>query len=284
MEGTVAPAMEIQRDATTAELIAAVLAAPDDPEDGWLPALRELQNRPTRETFDAAIRLLASDAIPERELGVEILGQLGGSGSDPNRPFREESVLALLELLAHEREPPLLESLGFAFAHLDEPRGVAPLSALANHPAERVRFAVVHAMLGHADDIAARTLLQLSTDTDDDVRDWATFGIGTLLRLDTPTIRHALLARLDDAHHDTREEAMYGLAVRLDPRAVPVLLDFLEEYEGPMLDSALLILADHLDDPRLSEAVAKRWPEGVPTDARDQANSDWEMASAHFAT
>jgi hypothetical protein len=110
--------MDTERDASTAELIAAVLAAPEDREDGWQPSLQEWQNRPTRETFDAAIRLLASDAMRERVLGVEILGQLGGSGSDQTRPFREESVLALLEVLTHEREPRVLESLGFAFSHL----------------------------------------------------------------------------------------------------------------------------------------------------------------------
>jgi HEAT repeat protein len=270
--------MAADRDATAAELIAAALTNPDD------PALRALQDRPTRETFDAAIRLLASDATPERELGVKILGQLGGSGTDLDRPFREASVLALLELLPDEREPRVLVALGWAFAHLDEPRGVAPLSALAGHPSERVRSAVVHALIGHVDDLAVRTVLQLSADPDDAVRDWATFGLGTLLRLDTPAIRDALLARLDDPHHDTREEAMYGLAVRLDARAVPVLLDFLEEYEGPMLDSALLILADHLDDPRLAAAIAERWPAGVPADARDQADSDWYLASGQLAS
>lgn len=123
----------------TAELIAAILVAPDEPEDEWQPALQELQNRPTRETFDAAAQLLASGAMLERELGVEILGQLGGSGSDPDRPFREESVLALLKTLEHEHEPRVLESLGSAFAHLDEPRGIKPLSAFARHPSERVR-------------------------------------------------------------------------------------------------------------------------------------------------
>jgi len=274
--GTVALAMS---DATTAELIRAILAAPDSPEDGWLPALEELQDRPTRETFDAAIQLLAADAIPERELGVEILGQLGGSGSDPNRPFREQTVVALLELLTHEREPRVLESLGFAFAHLDEPRGVAPLSAFADHPAERVRTAIVHALLGRTDEIAVQTLLALSNDIADEVRDWATFGLGTLLRLDTPSIRDALLARLDDEHHDTREEAMYGLVLRLDSRAVPVLMDFLEEHEGPMLDNALLILADHLDDPRLPEAITERWPDGVPAEARERADAEWQIAS-----
>jgi HEAT repeat protein len=174
----------------------------------------------------------------------------------------------------------VLESLGFAFAHLDEPRGVGPMSAFADHPDERVRSAVVHALLGRTDDVAVRTLLALSTDVDDEVRDWATFGLGALLRLDTPAIRDALVARLEDEHHDTREEATYGLAVRLDARAVPVLLDFLEHYEGPMLDSALLILADHLDDPRLAAAISERWPDGVPAHAREQADSDWELASS----
>ncbi|MDA0168322.1 hypothetical protein OJ998_04420 [Solirubrobacter taibaiensis] len=140
-------------------------------------------------------------------------------------------MLALLETLETlEHEPRVLESLGFAFAHLDEPRGITPLSAIAHHPSERVRSAVAHALLGHEHDLAVRTLLELSGDTIDEVRDWAT-------------------------------------------------LDFLDEYEGPMLDSALLILADHLDDPRLREAIAERWPHGVPADARDQADADWDLAS-----
>lgn len=267
--------MSTERRATTAELIAVALNTPFDPKGEDPPAVQELHNRPTRETFDAATRLLAGDTASERRLGVAILGQLGG----PDRPFREERVLALLELLDRERAVPVLEALGLAFSHLDEPRGVAPLSALADHPAARVRSAVVHGVLGQSDETAVQTLLQLSADTDDDVRDWATFGLGTLLRLDTPAIRSALAARLDDAHHNTREEAMYGLAVRLDGRAVPTLLDLLQDHEGPMLDSALLILADHLDDPRLSAAIAERWPNGVPAGARDQADDDWFLAS-----
>ena len=79
---------EAESDATTADLIAAVLAAPDD-EDARRPGLSELQARPTRETFAAAARLLASDAMPERALGVEILGQLGGQRpARPRRPPR----------------------------------------------------------------------------------------------------------------------------------------------------------------------------------------------------
>jgi HEAT repeat protein len=267
-------------DATTADLIAAVLAAPDEDEDAWQPALAELQARATGETFEAATRLLASDAMSERELGVEILGLLGGSGSDPKRAFREETVVLLLELLAREHEPRVLESLGYAFGHLDEPRGIGPLCALADHPEDRVRLAAVHGLMHHQDERAVRALIRLSADEDADVRDWATFGLGTQIPLDTPAIRDALHARLHDTHSDTQEEGMYGLAMRLDVRAIPVLLEFLEDSEGPMLDSALLVLADHLDDPRLPAAIACRWPDGVPAETRTRADDDYELA--HF--
>jgi HEAT repeat protein len=265
-------------DTTTAELIAALLSTPDD-EDAWRPALVELHRRPTRETFDAATRLLASDTTLERALGVEILGQLGGSGTDPDRAFREETVLLLLDLLAQEHEPRVLEAIGYAFAHLQDPRGVPPLCGLSDHSKVGVRLAVVHGLHRHRDDRAVRALIRLSFDEDAHVRDWATFGLGTQIPLDTPAIRDALVARLDDNHHNTREEAMYGLAMRLDVRAIPVLLTFLEDYEGPMLDSALLVLADHLDDPRLPEAIADRWPDGVPAETRGQADDDYWLAT-----
>jgi HEAT repeat protein len=267
-------------NATTAELIAAVLATPDEDEHVWEPALSELQARPTRETFEAATALLASDLMPARELGVEILGALGGSGSDLARPFREETVVMLLDLLTRENEPRVLESLGYAFGHLDEPRGIAPLCALAAHPESRVRSAVVHGLLRHEDQRAASALIQLSADESSDVRNWATFGLGTQITLDTPAIRDALVARLDDGHSEAREEAMYGLAMRLDPRAIPTLLDFLEDSEGPLLDSALLVLTDHLQDARLPPALTRRWPDGAPAEARNQADSDYALASA----
>jgi HEAT repeat protein len=174
----------------------------------------------------------------------------------------------------------VLESLGYAFAHLDEPRGIGPLCALADHREDRVRLAIVHGLMHHHEERAVHTLIRLSADEDDDVRDWATFAVGTQIPLDTPAIRDALDARLHDNHPATQEEAMWGLAMRLDARAIPVLLEFLEDFEGPVLDSALLVLADHLDDPRLPAAIARRWPDGVPAETRTRADDDYELA--HF--
>lgn len=52
------------------------------------------------------------------------------------------------------------------------------------------------------DPVAAETLLQLMIGADDDVRNWATFGIGTLGKLDSPDIRDALAGRLSDPFED----------------------------------------------------------------------------------
>jgi HEAT repeat protein len=61
-------------------------------------------------------------------------------------------------------------------------------------------------------------LIDLSTDEVAKVRSWATFGLGFVARGDLPKIREALVARLKDADHETRGEAILGLAERGDTR------------------------------------------------------------------
>ena len=63
---------------------------------------------------------------------------------------------------------------------------------------------------------------------DDEIRDLATFGLGTQLNDDSAEIRDALAARLTDEHVDTRHEALIGLARRRDPRGLKATLDLLE--------------------------------------------------------
>ena len=55
-------------------------------------------------------------------------------------------------------------------------------------------------------------LLRLTEDTDDDVRDWATFGLDVQGGADSAEIRDALFRKLTDRNADVREEAMAGLA------------------------------------------------------------------------
>ncbi len=66
-------------------------------------------------------------------------------------------------------------------------------------------------------------------DADQEVRDWATFGLGTLGESDSPEIREALFHRLSDGNDDVRQEAMAGLAKRGDQRVLPLLIQTLED-------------------------------------------------------
>ena len=74
---------------------------------------------------------------------------------------------------------------------------------------------------------SSRALIELSGDPDAAIRDWATFALGTLAEHDSPALRDALAARLDDGDADARIEAVHGLAVRGDARAVEPALALL---------------------------------------------------------
>lgn len=107
---------------------------------------------------------------------------------------------------------------------LDQAEALAFTVAHAEHPDPDVRLAVARALpsvagpewldLAHP---AVTTLMLLTSDEDADVRDWATFGLGTQVKVDGAAVRQCLLARADDSHEDTRAEAIAGLARRHAP-------------------------------------------------------------------
>lgn len=155
----------------------------------------------------------------------------------------------MLEQLARERDPLVLRSIGAAFGHLQDARAVAPLVALVDHPDEEVRHGVVMGLLGHPDPAAVNALIQLSGDVDDDVRKWATFGLGSQLEdVDTPALREALVQRLQDRDVEARGEALVGLARRKDGRVLDLLR---RELAGPDVIVLTLEAAEALGDPSL---------------------------------
>ena len=62
------------------------------------------------------------------------------------------------------------------------------------------------------DEPGIAVLIALSRDSDADVRDWATFGLGTQTNAHSPAIRAALWTSSHDAHRETRQEGAVGLA------------------------------------------------------------------------
>lgn len=184
-----------------------------------------LRSRGSYEVLMAATQLCESKNPFSRELGVDILGQLGV----PERSYPDECGIVLLKLLETEEDINVLIAIGFALGHLKDSRGVVPLAKFKNHSCAEVRYGVVFGLLGQEDELAINTLIELSRDENEDVRNWATFGLGEMIETDTQAIRDALFQRLvnekgqTDTEAEIRQEALLGLANRKDYRVIKPL-------------------------------------------------------------
>ncbi len=213
-----------------------------------------LQARGGREELAAAATLCASSDPNERIIGVNILGQLG----IPDRTFPHECGDVLLELIAHESDSNVLASIGIAFGHLKDPRGVLPLVEFKVHPNPGVRMSVVLGLTAQEDEVAIAALIELSADDDGDIRNWATFALGSQVDVDSPELRDALFDRAiletgaDDPSAEIRGEALLGLATRKDKRVIAPLL---EELESESVGILAVEAAQAMADVRLSPAL-----------------------------
>jgi HEAT repeat protein len=170
-----------------------------------------------------------------------------------------------LELCREGASPDVLAASLHALGSLEEPSALAAVLAQRLHADQTVRLAVAHALAPVAGDppqaAAIEAVMQLMRDEDADVRDWATFSLGSLLEVDTPAIRAALLGRLGDDDEGVSAEALAGLAARGDERANDELLSRLDAaitrpFENPHVAELLLEAAEQLGDARFLPALA----------------------------
>jgi HEAT repeat protein len=228
------------------ELIAAALMETD--EHVWWRLVGILQVKASEEVLHGALCLCRSDCPSERELGVSILGQVGA----PERAYVEESMDALLEMLQRETDAEVLATICFAVGHRGDARAVPHLVDLKDHPSADIRYAVVHGLMTHPDSAAIESLIELSQCEDSDVRDWATFALGSQIDTDTPEIREALARRLSDPDDDTRGEALTGLARRKDSRVFEPLQ---AELQSEFVRWYAVEAAQELGDTRLLRSL-----------------------------
>lgn len=188
---------------------------------------------------------------------LERIGRLGDRVN--GHPENVADALPQLVALLDDHEDPvvltaIIDALGKSW---DETANLSVLP-FADHEDPAVRLAVARAIPGGLDSDPAivtvmDALIRLSRDATDEVRDWATFGIGSILELDTSDVREALMARTADRSPIVRDEALVGLAHRRDRRVLPIVRELLAEPEpGPLAFEA----AEYLADPSLLDALA----------------------------
>jgi methionyl-tRNA formyltransferase len=210
----------------TGELVRLAVAEWDSGEE-WAPYLSALAWRGSREVLDAIAALGGDDDPRARSVAAYVAGQLGA----PVRTLPEESAALLERMAERERDPRVLAVIAEAFGHLGEPWGLGWLLRLRRHPDAAVRDGVAAALAGRSSRLAVEALIELSADPDPAIRDWATFALGALAPQDSPQLRDALVARLGDADAETRIEAVHGLALREDARAIEPVLELLRGGE-----------------------------------------------------
>ncbi|WP_203906700.1 HEAT repeat domain-containing protein [Rhizocola hellebori] len=208
----------------------ALLAAADDDEDRRWELVSWLHVNGGGQALTVASRLSEHPEPVYRALAADVLGQLGAGPGAPaiDGPFREGALELLLAMAQREHDSAVLNSIAVGFGHIGDERCLETLVQLHTHHDAKVRAGVVFGLLGRSQAVALNVLITLSSDDEPSVRDWATFGLARQTKQDFPRLRDALAHRLTDDDPDTLAEAIHGLALRGDERAIQPLLDALQ--------------------------------------------------------
>lgn len=247
-----------RNEKTVGELFRESLEGEYDDDAPW-ERVRELRRRNTPEVFDLAVEFCLSDVPLERARGLDVLAQLGGGKPESQRVRPGDCVVVAMSALG-DADAIVVHSAAWALSHLRTPEAMTALCGLRRHADPGVRWAVAAGIVSDEDrDRMIRTLTELMKDPDEDVRDWATFGLGTQCDADSVEIRDALTARLSDP--PTADEAVWGLTRRRDLLGLKILIERLKSaklLEGDRMAAREVLdldCASEVDDDALVEGL-----------------------------
>jgi hypothetical protein len=239
---------------STTELLAraaeSALAADRDEPALWR-LIDQLQDRATREVFDAAAAWCRAPEAGLRLLGASVLGDLG---IEQMWPFAAECDPVLMPLLSDD-DPDVVAAAIASIEKLDIGDNLE-IARRAAHPARQVRLAVAGCLAAFSDPETSEALIALSRDPDVEVLRAADNGLGRQVHPDSEAIRMALVERLCDADRVTVEEALWGLAVRGDARGDAVLRAALEAPDA----TETVHMAAFTREMKAPAAGPARWP------------------------
>lgn len=199
-----------------------------------------LRSRSSEEVFIKCTELINSDSANHKKIGIDVLAQLGL----PPRKFLKQTLKTYFHLLKVEENPEILMSVLYGISHNNENLSKSKIHLLcsfAKNENKLIKEGLVAALIGIEDKLAIETIIKFSSDKINQIRNWATFDLGTLLTIDNEKIRTALWKRVNDKHQETRLEAIIGLANRKDQRINEIIIQELKAGEmGILLLEAVL--------------------------------------------
>ncbi|WP_405377574.1 hypothetical protein [Nonlabens sp. Asnod3-A02] len=232
----------------------------------------ELRKRPNQDVYKKAYELAKSDIDNQKIIGLDILQQLGFHP----RFNKKQTVELHFELLKEIQSDKVLKSIFHGIGHNNDELNEKQISKLVEFKTIKntdIKHALISALSGLENSNAINTLIEFTEHKTSTIRNWATFGIGTLIESDNREIRNALWKRIDDTDFETKSEAIVGLANRKDEKIKGVIKSELKNGDyGTLLFEAILTLDDKDFLPLLIENL-----EIVKKDKNDIANG-WVLA------
>jgi len=234
--------------------------------------ISELRRRPNQEVFEKAYLLAKSDIDKQKIIGLHVLQQLGFNP----RYNKKQTIELHFDLLEKAQTNNILRSIFHGIGHNNEEltdKQISKLLEFKNIKTESLKHALISALSGIENMNAIEALIHFSEDKSSSIRNWATFGIGSLIELDNTEIRNALWNRVRDHDFDTKSEAIVGLANRKDKRVKQIIMNELEnESYGTLLLEAIVTINDQDFLPLLDRKLE------IAKQSKEDIKNGWVLA------
>ena len=189
----------------------------DDPDAYWA-AVQAVQQKEPALVWAELAPLATSDDPVLRTLVPDVLRFLGGKA----QPLREQTIELFRKMLASEADVGVLNAIALAFADIHHPAVVEFLVPLTRHEDPDLRRSAVQGLFQAVEPVMDR-FIELTKDTDGEVRNWAVFGLAALVEVrpqHVGALREVFAASINDPNAEAKAEAVLGLARCLDRRAL----------------------------------------------------------------
>ena len=211
-----------------------------------------LQSRGLASDFNYLVSKINGENKEERILAVKIMGQF-----DYMNLNCEAASIDLLIACLYDTDEAIVAAAAGAIGRRGDERIVPHLINLKNHSNADIRFGVTYSLgVFYHHKEAEDALIDLAMDEDEDVQDWATFGLMDT-KIDNERLRNTLLALVNHSNVEIRYQVINGLAHKKDVRVLPYLIDALQEDEptdlcfarDQLYEAALVLACSALIEP-----------------------------------